>query len=102
MNEFDVAVTIFIVTMIATTFVSFIYGSIMIRKTGIFLPQAIIAGTINFTLSLFAIIGWIIFTWGVNELLLFGGLILGFGLLVVSEAALITILFLKSKKLIQR
>lgn len=102
MNEIDVAMTIYIAFMIATTFVSFKYGSIMIRKTGIFLPQAIIAGTINLTLGLFAIIGWLIFTWGVNEFLLFGGLLLGIALLVVSEAALITILILKRKKWVQQ
>lgn len=42
------------------------YGSIMIKKTRILPPQAIIAGTINLTLGLFSIIGWLIFTWGVR------------------------------------
>jgi hypothetical protein len=102
LNEIDVAMTIYIVFMIATSFVSYKYGSTMIRKTGIFLTQAIIAGTINFTLSLFAIIGWLIFALGVNEFLLFGGLLLGIGLLVVSETTLITILLFKRKKWIQQ
>lgn len=39
--------------------------------------------------------GWVFFTWGVNEFIIFGGLILGLGLLVVSEAILMTILFFK-------
>jgi len=102
MNEIDVAMTIYVVFMIVVSFVSFKYGSTMIKKTGLFLPQAIIAGTINFTLGLFAIIGWFFFAWGVNEFLLFGGLILGIGILVVSEAALITVLILKRKKWVQQ
>jgi hypothetical protein len=88
--------------MIFATFLSFKYGSIMIRKTGLFLPQALIAGSINLALGVFAIIGWFFFTWGVNEFLFFGELVLGIGLLVVGEGILITILFLKRKKWIQQ
>ncbi|QHE54305.1 hypothetical protein [Pontibacillus sp. HMF3514] len=101
MSEIDIATTIYIIFMIVATFVSFKYGSNMIRKTGLFLPQALIAGTINLALGLFSIIGWFFFAWGVNEFLFFGGLVLGIGLLVVCEAVLITTLFLKRKKWIQ-
>ena len=38
---------------------------------------------------------------GVNEYLFFGGIVLGIGLLVISEAVLITTLFLKRKTWIQ-
>ncbi|WP_121661941.1 hypothetical protein [Metabacillus litoralis] len=101
MNEIDIAMTIYIIYMIVATFVSFKYGSTMIRKTGLFLPQTLIAGTINLALGVCAIIGWFFFAWGVNEFLFFGGLVLGIGLLVVGEAVLITALFLKRKKWIQ-
>jgi hypothetical protein len=87
--------------LIAATFVSFKYGSTMIRKTGLFLPHALIAGTINLGLGLFAILGWFFFTWGVNEFLFFGGLALGICLVVVEEVVLLTILFFKRKKWIQ-
>jgi hypothetical protein len=97
----DFAITIYIIFMVGATFVSFKYGSTMIRKTGLFLSQALIAGTINLALGVLAIIGWFFFTWGVDEFLFFGGLVLGIGLLVVGEAVLITILFLKRKKWIQ-
>jgi hypothetical protein len=73
----------------------------MIRKTGLFFPQTLIAGTMNLVLCVFAIIGWFFFAWGVNEFLFFGGLVLGLGLLVVSEAILITTLFLNRKKWVQ-
>ena len=102
MNKIDVAMTIYFVFMIVATFVSFKYGSTMIRKTGLFLPQAIIAGTINLTLGLFAIIGWFFFAWGVNEFLLIGGLLFGIVLLIISEAALFIILLLKRKKWVQQ
>ncbi|KUP09278.1 hypothetical protein Q73_03085 [Bacillus coahuilensis m2-6] len=101
MSEIDIAMTIYIIFMIVATFVSFKYGSTMIKKTGLFLPQALIAGTINLVLGVFAIIGWFFFAWGVNEFLFFGGLVLGIGLLVVGEAVLLTTLFLKRKIWIQ-
>lgn len=102
MNEIDIAMTIFVVFMIVATIVSYKYGSTMIRKTGMFLPQMLIAGTINFALGGCAIIGWFFFAWGINEFLFFGGLVLGVGLLVVGEAVLIITLFLRRKKWIQQ
>jgi hypothetical protein len=101
MSEIDIAMIIYIIFMIVSTFVSFKYGSTMIRKTGLFLPQTLISGTINLALGVFAIIGWFFFAWGLNEYLFFGGLVLGIGLLVVGEAILITTLFLKRKQWIQ-
>jgi len=98
MSKIDIAMTLYIIFMVVATFVSFKYGSIMIRKTGLFIPQAFISGTINLALGVIAIIGWFIFTWGVNEFLFFGGLLLGIGLLAVGEAVLIATLFLKRKK----
>jgi hypothetical protein len=76
-NKIDIAMAIYVSVLIAATFVSYKYGSTMIRKTGLFLPQAIIAGTINLSLGLLALLGWSFFTWGVNEFLFFGGLVLG-------------------------
>ncbi|WP_010171229.1 hypothetical protein [Bacillus coahuilensis] len=101
MSEIDIAMTIYIIFMIVATLISFKYGSTMIKKTGLFLPQALIAGTINLALGVFAIIGWFFFAWGVNEFLFFGGLVLGIGLLVVGEAVLLSTLFLKRKIWIQ-
>ena len=101
MNGIDIALIIYVIFMIIAVLLSVKYGSSMIKKTGLFLPQAIIAGTINLALSILAIIGWFFFAWGVNEFLFFGGFVLGLGLLVVGEAALFTILFSKRKKWIQ-
>jgi hypothetical protein len=42
-----------------------------------------------------------LFTWGVNEFLFLGGLVLGVGLLVVGEAILISILLFKQKNWVQ-
>jgi hypothetical protein len=101
MNEIDIAMIIYVIFMLLANFVSFKYGSTMIRKTGLFLPQTLIAGTINLVLGVFVIIGWFFFTWGVDEFLFFGGLVLGIGLLVLGEAILIATLFLKRKKWMQ-
>jgi hypothetical protein len=100
-NKIDIAMTLYVIVLIAVTFVSYRFGSKMIRKTGIFLPQAIIACTINLSLGLLALLGWSFFTWGVNEFLFFGGLALGVGLLVVGEAILISILLFKRKRWVQ-
>jgi hypothetical protein len=101
MNKIDIAMTLYVIVLITATFVSYKYGSTMIKKTGLFLPQAIIAGTINLSLGLLALLGWSFFTWGVNEFLFFGGLVIGVGLLVVGEAILISILLFKRKKWVQ-
>lgn len=101
-NEIDIVMIIYVIFMIVATFSSFKYGSIMIKKTGLFLPQVLISGSINLALSVFAIFGWFFFAWRVNEFLFFGGLVLGLGLIVVGEAALITTLFIKRKKWMQK
>jgi len=101
MNKIDIVMTIYVIFMIVVTVSSVKYGSTMIKKTGLFLPQTLIAGTINLALCVFGIIGWFFFSWGVNEFLFFGGLVLGLGLLVVGEVVLLSILFSKRKKWIQ-
>ena len=73
----------------------------MIRKTGLFFPPAFIAGTIIVAIDIIAIIGWSYYSWGTNEFLFIIGILEGLGLIVVSEAVLITILFIKKKHLIQ-
>ncbi|WP_273130915.1 hypothetical protein ACNRWW_06485 [Metabacillus sp. HB246100] len=101
MNKIDIVMMIYVNFMIVATIISVKYGSTMIKKTGSFLPQTLIAGTINLALGVFGIIGWFFFSWGVNEFLFFGGLVLGLGLLVVGEVVLLSILFSKRKKWIQ-
>ncbi|MEI5907964.1 hypothetical protein WAK64_12950 [Bacillus spongiae] len=102
MNKIDIAMILYVIVLITATSVSYQYGSSMIRKTGLFLPQAIISATINLSFGLLALLGWSFITWGVNEFLFFGGLVIGVGLLVVGEAILISILFLKRKKWLQQ
>ncbi|GEN35876.1 hypothetical protein [Aneurinibacillus danicus] len=101
MNKIDIAMTIYVIFMMIATSISVKYGSTMIKKTGLFLPQTLIAGTINLALGVFGITGWFFFSWKVNEFLFFGGLVLGLGLLVVGEVVLLTVLFLKRKKWMQ-
>ncbi|KGP91232.1 hypothetical protein N780_08425 [Pontibacillus chungwhensis BH030062] len=101
MTEVDSAMTLYILFMIIATFVSFTYGSIMIRKTGLFQQGVLIAGTLNFLLGLGALMGWFFFAGAINEFLLFGGLVLGIGLLIAGEAVLVAILLLKRKKWLQ-
>lgn len=101
MNEVDIAVTIYVIFMFVATFGSYKYGSIMIRKTGLFIPQSLIAGIINLVLGVFIIVGWFFFSWRINEFMFFGGLVLGVGLLVVGQAVLFTALFIKRKQWIQ-
>ncbi|MFC0415087.1 hypothetical protein ACFFHH_06400 [Cytobacillus solani] len=46
MNKIDIVMMIYVIFLMAALFISFKYGSAMIKKTGLFLPQALIAGTI--------------------------------------------------------
>ncbi|QDP41000.1 hypothetical protein [Radiobacillus deserti] len=101
MSEIDIAMIIYFIFMIVATLVSFTYGSTMIRKTGLFFPQVLIAGAINLAVGVFAIIGWLFFAWGRNEFLFMGGLVLGIGLLVTGEVVLVITFILKRKKWIQ-
>ncbi len=102
MGEVDIALTVYIVIMLIGFFISFKYGSYMIRKTGLFFPQALIAGTMIVAIDIIAIIGWSFYSWGSNEFLFIIGIFVGLGLIVVSEVVLITILFIKKKHLIQQ
>ncbi len=100
-NEIDIVMIIYVIIMTIATFSSILYGSTMIRKTGLFLPQVLISASINLALDVFAIVGWFFYTWRVNEFLFFGGLVLGIGLLVLGEVVLIATLFVKRKKWLQ-
>ncbi|SES17840.1 hypothetical protein SAMN04487944_1224 [Gracilibacillus ureilyticus] len=101
MNKIDIVMMIYVTFMILATVISVKYGSAMIKKTGLFLPQTLIAGTVNLVLGVFGIIGWLFYSWGVNEFLFFGGLVSGVGLLVVGEVVLLSILFSRRNKWIQ-
>jgi len=97
----DIAMMTYIIFIAAAFIGSYTYGSFMIRKTGLFLLYSIIAVIISLGLGIFAILGWFLFTWGVNEFMFFGGLNFGAGLLVVGEVILFTILCFKRKEMIQ-
>lgn len=103
MNELiaDIAMMTYIIFIVAAFIVSFTYGSFMIRKTGFFLLYAIISVIISLGLGIFALLGWFLFSWGVNEFLFYGGLNMGAGLLVIGEVILFTVLCFKRREMIQ-
>ncbi|MTI79618.1 MAG: hypothetical protein FH758_01865 [Firmicutes bacterium] len=101
MNEFDITVAVYLTFMVIAFFSSYKYGSYMTRKTGWFFPQLFIAGTINIVLGMIATLGWIFFSWGLNEYLFFGGLLLGLRLWVVGEVVLIILLLIRRKQLMK-
>jgi hypothetical protein len=101
MNKIDLAFAIYIMFFCLAFFISYKYGSYMTRKTGLIFPQFFIAVIINLAMGVLAIMGWFFFTWRVNEFLFFGGLVLGVGLLIVSEMLLIILLLLMRKRLLQ-
>ncbi|KEF37111.1 hypothetical protein M670_03704 [Schinkia azotoformans MEV2011] len=101
MGEVDTAFTIYIVIMLVGFFISYKYSSYMIRKTGLFFPQAFIAGTMIIAIDVIAIVGWSYYSWGTNEFTFIVGILFGFGLLVVSEAVLIAILFIRRKHMMR-
>ncbi|UFT98363.1 hypothetical protein KO561_14290 [Radiobacillus kanasensis] len=101
MNQIDFAVLVYVVYMIATTFGSYKYGAFMIRKTGILGSQIVVAGAINLVIGILGIVGWSLFSWGVNEFLYVLGIALGIALLFVGELILVIIFLLRRKKLLQ-
>ncbi|MDG5789237.1 hypothetical protein QA612_17395 [Evansella sp. AB-P1] len=101
MTETDVVMTIYVVLITVAFVISLKFASTTIQKTGTFLPQAIIAGTLNLVFMIAILIGWYLYAWGINEFLFFGGIVLGVGLLILSQITLYIVLFLKRKQWIQ-
>ncbi|HHY74685.1 MAG TPA: hypothetical protein GX497_15945 [Bacillus bacterium] len=97
----DIALAIYVASIVISLIICYVFGSKMIEKTGLFGIQTIIASTLNFLLGICAIVGWFFFSWRINEFMFFGGLLLGVGLLIISEAILIIVLFIRRKKMLQ-
>jgi hypothetical protein len=97
----DIALTIYVAFMVISLIICYGFASKMIKKTGLFGTQTIIASTLNLLLGVCAILGWFFFSWRVNEFMFFGGLVLGVGMLVISEAILIIVLFIRRKNFLQ-
>ncbi|WP_349410030.1 hypothetical protein [Pseudalkalibacillus sp. SCS-8] len=100
MSGMDLGLIVYIVSLIGGFFVSYKYGSFMIRKTGLFVPQTFISCAMVIAIDVVAIIAWGYFTWGTSEFVFFLGIALGFGILGISLLTLITILLIKRKKLL--
>jgi hypothetical protein len=98
LNPTDIALTIYVIFTIIAFYVSYKYASVMIRITGLFGAHTFIEMVINLAFGIAAILGWFFHSWSVNEFLFFGGLVLGVGLLLISEVALIITLLLKRKR----
>lgn len=71
----------------------------MIKMTGYFGSQVFLACVIQLFLVACAIFGWFLGVWGDSEALFYGGLVLGACLFVVSEAVLITTMYIRRDKL---
>lgn len=98
LSEYDIVLTVYIIFMVLALVVSIKYASIMMKKTGLFLAQVIIAGTIHFVLGVIAIIAWIVITFSTNEMIFFGGVFLGICMIVIGEILLVTIVLMNKKK----
>ncbi|WP_102344930.1 hypothetical protein [Bacillus sp. Marseille-P3661] len=101
MDDLYMAFILYIMSIVLGSLISYKYGSYMIRKTGLFLSQTFIAVAIIIVIDVIAIIGWAYVSWSTNEFILVNGIVLGFGLLVISEVLMITILLIKRKEMIQ-
>lgn len=99
MNGADKALLVFIIIFMISFLTSYKYGYYMISRTGLFFAHVMIAGTIHISIGIMALIGWFYFSWGVNAFLLYGGLVLGVGLIAVGEIVLLLMLFIKRKKM---
>ncbi|MCT8137797.1 hypothetical protein H1D32_08530 [Anaerobacillus sp. CMMVII] len=96
----DIAIMLYLFFIVLAFIGSYYYGSYMISKSGYFLLHSIIAVIMSLALGIFALISWIMFSWGTNEHLLFGGLSLGAGFVVVGVLLLVSILCVKRKDLL--
>lgn len=95
----NLAIFVYILFLIIALAAGYLYGWKVIEMTGQFKSQTFIACMINLFLGACTIFGWFLYAFKTSEALFFGGLVLGAVLLVVSEAALITIFYLQRGKL---
>ncbi|WP_077329552.1 hypothetical protein [Virgibacillus siamensis] len=93
------ALFFYIFFLILSLAASYFSGYKMIKETGYFGSQVFLACVINLLLGTFATFGWFMATWASSESLFFGGLLLGVCLLIVSEAALVTAMYVRRDKL---
>ncbi|MFD2762399.1 hypothetical protein [Lentibacillus juripiscarius] len=101
LNGSGLAITVYVVFLLASLAVGYLYGWKTIKMTGLFGSQVFVASVIHFLLGAFGIFGWFFYSFGINEALFLGGLVLGAVLLAVSEAALIITLFVQRDKLLE-
>jgi hypothetical protein len=101
MNYNDIAMVIYIFLMVIAFFISYKYASFMIRKTGLFFAYSFIATMMNFMLLIMCMVGWFLFSWGVNEFLFFGGLYLSIIITLVSEFILFITLLVRRKVMLE-
>lgn len=97
----DLALAIYVAFMIVALFISYIFASTMVKRTGLFGPQTFAASIINLFFGICTILGWFVYSWKVNEFMFFGGLMLGFGMLLCSEVILLIVLFVKREQMLQ-
>ncbi|WP_174615099.1 hypothetical protein [Virgibacillus ihumii] len=93
------ALIIYIIFIVLALAASYFSGYKMIKMTGYFGSQVFLACVINLFLVACAVFGWFLGVWGSSEALFYGGLVLGGCLFIVSEAALITTMYLRRDQL---
>ncbi|TRM10975.1 hypothetical protein FH966_04130 [Lentibacillus cibarius] len=97
----NVAITVYVLFLFIALALSYLYAWKGIELTGLFGSQVAVATVMNLFLGACAIFGWFFYAWGTSEALFLSGLVLGAILLVVSEVALITTLFVRRDKLLE-
>lgn len=95
------ATILFIVNMGLVVYLSILYGSIMVKKTGKFEVHSLISACIHIALSVISIICWCLFAASKGWLVVFGGIVLGLFLFVVGEIVIFIFLYEKKEKFIE-
>ncbi|SDJ06107.1 hypothetical protein [Alteribacillus bidgolensis] len=97
-SETDVILFFYSLFILMGLPVGYKYASNMIKKTGLVLAHCVIAIFINIVMGLIGTIFWLFYSWGVNEFLFIGGMLLGMGISLVNIIILLLLLYFRRKK----
>jgi hypothetical protein len=101
-NETDIILIVCLLFIIMGLPIAYKYASFMIGKSGLVIAHSFIATMISLAFAAVGMIIWIFYSWGINEFLFVGGMILGAGTSFFSIVVLILLLIFKRKKMLNR
>ncbi|WP_062052176.1 hypothetical protein [Bacillus sp. JCM 19034] len=95
------AIVLFLMNMFLAAYLGILYGSILIKKTGMFATHSTMAAIVHIVLSVITIISWYIFASSISWFVVIGGIVLGSIFFIIGEIVLFLFLYENKDKYIE-